>query len=76
VDFDGGDQLSPKNRALLAPARALVMDSAGRLRLRNELADEKPVREYDLIIQASEEAARRQRDQGDRRGRGEGGRGS
>ncbi|MBA3482893.1 MAG: hypothetical protein H0T51_13880 [Pirellulales bacterium] len=77
VDFDGGDEMTDANRKLLAPARAIVMDSSGRLRLRNELEDEKSVREYDLIMKASEEASRRERDRGNERrgGRGEGGRG-
>jgi hypothetical protein len=77
VDFDGGDEMTPKNRKLLAPARAIVMDSSGKLRLRNELEDEKAVREYDLIMKASEEAARRERERGnERRGGREGGRGA
>jgi hypothetical protein len=75
VDFDGGDEMTPKNRKLLAPARAVVMDSSGRLRLRNELEDEKSVREYDLIMKASEEAARRERERGNERRGGREGRG-
>jgi hypothetical protein len=79
VDFDGGEQMTSKNRNLLAPARALVMDSSGRLRLKNELDDQKSVRQFDMIMQESEAAARRERERGDDRrgGRygGEGGRG-
>ena len=76
VDFDGGGEMTPKNRKLPKPARALVMDSSGRLRLRNEFEDEMSVREYDLIMKASDEAARRQRERGgERRGGREGGRG-
>jgi hypothetical protein len=74
VDFDGGGEMTPKNRKLSKPARALVMDSSGRLRLRNELEDEKAVREYDLIMKASDEAARRQRERGNERRGGRGGR--
>jgi hypothetical protein len=67
LDFDGGDQVS-KTRGVTAPGRALVMDAAGRIRLKEELEDQKQVRPFDTIIQASEEAARRQRS-GDRGGR-------
>jgi hypothetical protein len=75
LDFDGGEPLSSKSRNLLAPARALVMDSAGRMQLRSELDDQKVVRRYDAIMQASDEAARRARERGDERRPGrEGGR--
>jgi hypothetical protein len=72
VDFDGGEALTSKNRSLTAPARALIMDAAGRIRLRNELSDQEDVQPFDMIIQASEEAARRQRsnERGPRGGRG------
>jgi hypothetical protein len=74
VDFDGGDALTSKNRSLTAPARALVMDAAGRIRLRNELTDQKEVRPFEMITKATEEAARRERnndnDRGPRGGRG------
>jgi hypothetical protein len=74
VDFDGGEQLTSKNRNLLAPARALMMDPAGRLRLKNELTDEKSVRPFDYILEQSEAAVRQQRERNENRGR-EGGRG-
>lgn len=69
VDFDGGEQLSSKNRNLTAPARALMMDSAGRLRLKEELADEESVRPFNFILEQSEAAARQQRDRNENRGR-------
>lgn len=80
VDLDGGDQLVPKNRNLMAPARTLMMDSSGRLLMQNELAQGKTIREYDFIMQQDAEAARRARDtEGERgpggRGGGRGGRG-
>ncbi|MCC6493026.1 MAG: hypothetical protein IT424_08390 [Pirellulales bacterium] len=75
LDFEGGESLTSKNRELLAPARALVMDSAGRMRLQNELDDQKDVRQYDMIMKAAKEAAARQRDQGDEGGPGRGRRG-
>jgi hypothetical protein len=75
IDLDGGDQLVPKNRNLKAPARALVMDSAGRLMMQNELDQGKTIREYDFILRQDAEAARRAREtESDRGGRG-GGRG-
>ena len=69
-----------KNRNLTAPARALVMDSSGRLLMQNELAQGKTIREYDFIMKQDAEAARRARDtEGERgpggRGGGRGGRG-
>ena len=77
VDVDGGDQLVSKNRSLTAPARALLMDSAGRLSMENELTQGKTIREYDFILQQDAEATRRAKqnaDEGGRGGRG-GGRG-
>ena len=73
VDLEGGDQLVPKNRNLMAPARTLMMDSSGRLLMQNELAQGKTIREYDFIMQQDAEAARRAREMED--GRGPGGRG-
>lgn len=72
VDLEGGDQLG-KNRNLTAPARALVMDSSGRLTMQNELAQGKTIRAYDFIMKQDAEAARRAREMDD--GRGPGGRG-
>jgi hypothetical protein len=73
VDLDGGDQLVPKNRDLMAPARTLMMDSSGRLLMQNELAQGKTIREYDIIMEQDAEAARRAREMED--GEGPGGRG-
>lgn len=74
VDFDGGEEMTPKNKKLLAPARALVMDSAGRMMTRDELAEKNQlaVREYDYVIEASKLAAQRARQQSDGRGEGRG----
>jgi hypothetical protein len=77
VDLDGGDQLVSKNRELMAPARALVMDSSGRLSTANELKQSKTIREYDFIMEQDAEAERRARMNEDDRGpggRGGGGR--
>ena len=78
VDLEGGDQLG-KNRNLTAPARALVMDSSGRLTMQNELAQGKTIRAYDFIMKQNAEAARAAREMEDGRGgpggRGPGGRG-
>jgi len=78
VDFEGGEPLW-ENRDLLAPSRALVMDSTGRLMMKDELAEKNQtaVREYDYIIKVSEQAAlRARRNQDDRRGGRRGGYGS
>jgi hypothetical protein len=75
VDLDGGDQLVSKNRDLMAPARALVMDSAGRLSTANELSQAKTIREYDFIMEQDAEAERRARMNEDGRGPGGGERG-
>jgi hypothetical protein len=73
LDFEGGEVLNG-NRKLLAPARAVLMDSAGRLSIKNELDDLKPVTEYDGYVAASAQAAREQKEResgrGDRGGYG------
>lgn len=74
VDVDGGDQLTPKNRKLMAPSRALVMDSSGRLLMQNELDESKTIKTFDYVMQQSAEADRRARESAEGRGPG-GGRG-
>jgi hypothetical protein len=69
VDVDGGEQMT-KNRKLLAPARMLMMDSAGRLRMQNELDESKTVRSFDYIMQQSADADRRAREGAEERGPG------
>jgi hypothetical protein len=75
LDFTGGEVLN-RNRELLAPARALVMDATGRMSVEEELADEMPVREYKVIVETIAEERRNRQDDdrgGDeRRGRGRG----
>jgi hypothetical protein len=75
LDFTGGDVLN-RNRELLAPARALVMDSTGRMSVEEELADEMPIREYNVVIEsiAEQRRSRQAEERGgdDRRGRGRG----
>jgi hypothetical protein len=75
LDFEGGEPLA-KRRDLLAPARALVMDSAGRMTIEEELKDKKAIREFDMILDAAAKAKQleRQQNQNERRGGG-GGRG-
>jgi hypothetical protein len=75
LDFTGGEPLGG-NRGLPAPARALVMDSTGRMKVEEELDDLMPVREYNAIIETMNEA-RRARQDDERGGRDErrGGRG-
>src|SRR5262249_55232237 len=77
LDFAGGDQLnnSPDE---LAPAVVLMMDETGRMSIENELTDQKPVREYNALIEAkkeSERAARERESDGGGRGGYGGGRG-
>jgi hypothetical protein len=75
LDFTGGERLGG-SRDLLAPARALVMDSTGRMRVEEELSDQRPIREYNIVIEEAKKAIRNRQDE-DRGGRGEdrGGRG-
>ena len=50
------------------------MDSAGRMRMQNELEDASEVREFDAIIEAGKQAALRERERADeRRGGNRGG---
>jgi uncharacterized membrane protein YgcG len=70
LDFVGGETLN-NNRELTAPARVVLMDSAGRITIKSELDDLKPVTEYDYYKGAADEAARAQRE----REEGGGGRG-
>jgi hypothetical protein len=75
LDFEGGETLA-KRRDLTAPARALMMDSAGRLAIHEELADKKSIREFEYIIDAAKKQAVLERQQrndekkGGARGRG------
>ena len=76
LDFTGGEVLN-RNRELLAPARALVMDSTGRMSVEEELADQMPIREYNIVVETMNEERRNRQDEdrggGDeRRGRGRG----
>lgn len=72
LDLTGGDKLDGL-RDLTAPARALMMDSGGRLSIKEELDDFETVREYNAIVEAMEEARRQdsERDRGGGRRRGE-----
>ena len=69
LDFEGGETLNG-NRDLTAPARAMVMDAAGRLWIKAELDDEKPVVEYDAYMEAAAEQMRQNAQRGDDGGRG------
>jgi hypothetical protein len=66
VDFDGGEKLG--SRVPLAPARALLMDAAGRMTVHNELEDVQSVAEFDAVIEADKAAARQRAQQNDDRG--------
>jgi uncharacterized membrane protein YgcG len=55
VDIQGGDKLSSKNRDLLAPARVVLMDAAGKLTIKEELNDLPAVKEYKAILEAPQD---------------------
>jgi hypothetical protein len=76
LDFEGGGTPVSKVRSLKSPARALMMDTAGRLTIQEELKDKKSIREFEFVLDAAEQAAKqeRQQKQDERRGgRGRGG---
>ncbi len=50
LDFSGGSKLSSKNRDLIAPSRAVLMDPSGKLFLQTELDDSDTVAEYQQIL--------------------------
>jgi uncharacterized membrane protein YgcG len=47
VDVQGGEKLSSKNRNLVAPGRAVIMDAAGKLSIQHELKDAPVVKDFD-----------------------------
>ena len=51
LDFSGGEKLSSKNKELVMPARALLMDPAGHLFVQTELDDEETVDEYIMVLE-------------------------
>jgi len=59
LDFTGGDKLSRKNKEMVVPTRALLMDAAGHLFVQNEMEDLETVTEYEAIIEAGKEGRRR-----------------
>jgi hypothetical protein len=71
LDIDGGDRLA---RDLNVPARVLLMDSAGRMYIRNELDDLEDVEEHEMIF-SEEDTGRGGRGGEGRGGYDEGGRG-
>ncbi len=52
VDIQGGDKLSSKNRDLLAPARVVLMDAAGKMTIKEELKDLPTVKGYQTILES------------------------
>lgn len=72
LDFRGGEKLSSKNRDLTAPARAVLMDLAGRMFLQNEMDDSESVAEYEDVIEGGQDSRNRR---GGRGGGFEGGEG-
>ncbi|MEO2047163.1 MAG: hypothetical protein ABGX16_11380 [Pirellulales bacterium] len=52
LDFAGGQSLSRRDSELTAPARALLMDAAGNLRMVTELEHAEQVSEYELAVKS------------------------
>ncbi len=73
LDFDGGESLMG-SRTMTAPARVLLMDAAGHMRVHNELneSDYKSVREYEAYMKMAADEARRRRERESGGGRGGG----
>lgn len=72
LDVRGGGRLAG-SRDLNGPVRTLLMDSGGRLTVKDELDDFEVVREYNYISEAAEQARRAARDGGGGGGGGRGG---
>jgi hypothetical protein len=75
IDFRGGDRLSNRNRDLTVPARAVLMDPAGRLFLQAELDDREPVGAYQQALEGDTGGMNRFGGRGGRGEYNEGGRG-
>ncbi len=73
VDIQGGEKLSSKNNELLAPARVVLMDAAGKLMIQQELKDATAVKDFQAILEMPQEE--RGGGYGGGYGEGEGGRG-
>jgi len=56
LDFRGGEKLSNRNRDLTVPARAVLMDAAGRLFLQEEIEDTEPVAEYQQALEGGQDS--------------------
>ena len=54
LGFTGGEKFS-KNRNLLAPTRALLMDPAGRLFVQSELKDQETLEEFQAILEKDQD---------------------
>jgi len=50
LDFLGGEKLSRRNKDLISPTRAVLMDASGRLFLQSELDDLQPVAAFQRVI--------------------------
>ena len=61
VDFQGGHRLHNKNRDLVAPTRALLMDAAGKLFIQSELEDAEGVAEYQEALEQETDSRLRNR---------------
>ncbi len=56
LDFAGGQTLSRKDSELTAPARALLMDPAGNLKVVSELEHEDKVKEYEAAVESGKDS--------------------
>jgi len=73
VDIQGGEKLSSKNNELLAPARVVLMDAAGKLMIQQELKDATTVKDFQAILEMPQDE--RGGGYGGGYGEGDGGRG-
>ncbi|MCG8449737.1 MAG: hypothetical protein MI725_09185 [Pirellulales bacterium] len=58
LDFHGGEKLSTKNRNLLVPVRALLMDPSGKLFVQSQLDDAEGVAEFESALELENDGRR------------------
>ena len=51
LDFSGGGKLHSKNKDLLTPTRALLMDPGGKLFVQDEIDDEEGILKYNTALE-------------------------
>jgi uncharacterized membrane protein YgcG len=55
VDVQGGEKIGKKNRDLVAPGRAVLMDAAGKLSIQHELKDAPVVKDFNATKEMDQE---------------------